>query len=60
MSYYDDDELATEDELSSDLVNLLQTAERFSSRPRRTPTGDPDAEEPIDWEAREEPAGDDD
>ncbi len=56
MSYYDDDETAPENELSSDLVDLLQTAERFQSRPRRPAIDDPDAEEPLDGEAREDPA----
>ena len=60
MTYFDDDELAEEADLSSDLVDLLETAERFQSRPRRPPLDEPEAGEPIDWEAREEPAGDED
>lgn len=55
MSYYDDDEVAPEDELSSDLVDLLHTAERFHARPRRPPIDDPDAVEPLHWVAPEEP-----
>ncbi|HWW43534.1 MAG TPA: hypothetical protein VN180_00520 [Acidimicrobiia bacterium] len=58
MTYFDDDELAEEADLSSDLVDLLQSAERFQSRPRLPPIDDPEAGETLDWEGREEPADD--
>ncbi|HEV2310461.1 MAG TPA: hypothetical protein VGU73_08050 [Acidimicrobiia bacterium] len=56
MSYYDEHELAAEDALSPDLVDLLRTAERFHSRPRRPPVDEAEPAEPIDWEARDDPA----
>ncbi len=54
MSYFDDDQLPEEDDLSSDLVHLLETAERFQSRPRLPPIDEPEQGEPITWEARDE------
>jgi hypothetical protein len=54
VSYFDDDDRAEEDELSSDLVHLLETAERFQSRPRLPPIDEPEPEESIDGEARDE------
>jgi hypothetical protein len=56
VTYFDDEEMAEEADLSSDLVDLLQSAERFQSRPRRPPIDDPEAGESLDGEAREEPA----
>ena len=54
MSYFDDDDMAEEDELSPDLVHLLETAERFQSRPRLPPIDEPEPGESIDGEARDE------
>jgi hypothetical protein len=58
VTYFDDDELAEEADLSSDLVDLLQSAERFQSRPRLPPIDDAEAGETLDGEAGEEPADD--
>jgi hypothetical protein len=54
VSYFDDDELAEEDDLSSDLVDLLDTAERFQSRRRLPPIDEPEQGEPSTREARDE------
>jgi len=54
VSYFDDDQLPEEDDLSSDLVHLLETAERFQSRPRLPPIDEPEPGESIDGEARHE------